>query len=238
MADRLSPERAILGNIRGHQHGDDDAEVIAAELSAIGEAPAPNIPQEAFLKHFLQRLKRNEIEVQTATGRSEAVKRIARFIYAEHNSYRAVAGFDGRLAAMPWRDGGVLLRFGVATADDPVCISYAHCGVAETGSLLLYSNRDNPAANTWLCRHHIVLMEAATLVGTLEDAWAVVRQHTGAATPQRGTHLISGPSGTGDIARHMVTGAHGPQRLIVILLGHLDTDLLEDCGYTQPPIPE
>jgi len=238
MSDGISADRAILGAVRGAQAGNDDAERIAAELAAIGSAPPVAITAGERWEHFLNRCKINNIEVHGATSRSDAVKRIARFIYTEHNSYRAVAGNDRRLAAMPWRDGGVLVRFGAAAPADPVAISYAQCGVAETGSVLLFSNRDNPASNNWLCRHHIVLMDEAMLVGNLEEAWAVVRHQTAGRLPYRGTHLISGPSSTGDIVGHIVTGAHGPQRLLLIVLGRVDTALLEACGHPQMPVPD
>ncbi len=230
--------RAVVTAIRGRQAADADAETIAAELAALGNAPEPELSADDALKHFLSRLKINNIEVLAAGSRSEAVKRIGRFIYTEHNSYRAVAGYDRRLAAMPWRDGGVLVRFGAADPEDAVSISYAHCGIAETGSLLLYSNRDNPAANTWLCLHHLVLLDVKDLLISLKDGWAKATGDSASRGIPRGVHFISGPSSTGDIVGHLVTGAHGPQRLILILLGHIDEALLNDCGHPQPPVPD
>ena len=79
-----------------------------------------------------------------------------------------MAGNDPRLAAMPWRDAGVLPRFGSLEAGEPVALSFARLGVAETGAVVTWTGKANPAANNLLPEHHIVLVDAADLVLTLE----------------------------------------------------------------------
>lgn len=235
MSDRGGADTAILSTLRQRQYGGADAEAIAEELAALGRAPVAALDEEEYLARFLERLKINKVDLDVAASRSEAVKRIARFIYTEHNSHRAVAGNDQRLAALPWRDGGVLVRFGAAEPEDPVSISYARFGIAETGSLVLYSNRDNPASNTWLSGDHIIILDVRDLVGSLEDAWAGIRNERGEERMPRGITFVSGPSSTGDIIGHLVKGAHGPRRLRVVLLGLVPDALLERCGH---PLPE
>ncbi len=227
---------AILGAVKRRQHGRDGGQDINTALAELGSAPAREIDEEEVLEHFLTRLKVNNIDLEVAASRSEAVKRIARFIYTEHNTHRAVAGNDRRLAALPWRDGGVLVRFGVAQPEDPVSISYARYGVAETGSVVLYGSRDNPAANNWLCVDHIVVLEARDLVASLEDAWEGIRRDNEGSGMPRGVNFISGPSSTGDIVGHIVKGAHGPQRLLVVYLGIVPDELLERTGHSIRPL--
>jgi L-lactate dehydrogenase complex protein LldG len=221
----------ILNAVRRRQYGGDDAESIAEDLAALGRAPLRPLDEEDMLEHFFTRLKTNKVDLEVAASKPEAVKRIARFIYGEYNGYRAVAGNDRRLAALPWRDGGVLVRFGTASPEDAVSISYARYGIAETGSVVLYCNRDNPAANNWLTRDHIVILESRDLVASLEDAWAGIRADSEANGLPRGVTLVSGPSSTGDIVGHLVKGAHGPLRLRVIYLGHVPEGLLERVGF-------
>lgn len=223
--------REILERVRRSQYGGGDPLDVADALEALGSAPRKPLEETGRLEHFLTRLKTNKVDVEVASSRSEAVKRIARFVYTEHNTHRAVAGNDRRLAALPWRDGGVLVRFGTATAEDPVSISYAKFGVAETGSLVLYCNRDNPAGNNWLPRDHVVILDGKDLVTHLEDAWAGIRADREFQRMPRGITWISGPSSTGDIVGHMVTGAHGPQRLHLIYLGAVPDELLERTGH-------
>lgn len=226
----------ILGSVKRRQYGDADGSEIAQDLAALGSAPVQSLDDDERMEHFLNRLKTNKVEFEAAASRSEAVRRIARFIYGEHNTHRAVAGNDRRLAALPWRDGGVLVRFGVATPDDPVSISYARFGVAETGSAVVYCNRDNPAANNWLCRDHLLILEARDLVTTLEDAWAGIRRERENEGMPRGVNFISGPSSTGDIIGHLVTGAHGPQRVRIFYIGLVSDELLEQTGHPVNPI--
>jgi L-lactate dehydrogenase complex protein LldG len=226
----------ILERIRRRQYGGGDPDSVAESLAALGRAPVRALDEEERLEHFLKRLKINKIELEVAASKPEAVKRIGRFIYNEHNTHRAVAGNDRRLAALPWRDGGVLVRFGAAAPEDPVSISYARFGVAETGSLVLYCNRDNPAANNWLTEDHIVILDARDLVTQLEDAWTGIRGDSEARGLPRGVSLISGPSSTGDIVGHMVTGAHGPRRLLLIYLGLVPEELLARTGHPLNPL--
>ncbi len=227
----------ILESVRRRQYSDANADRIAEDLAALGRAPVAPLDEEDMLEHFLKRLQVNKVDLEVAASKPEAVKRIARFIYGEYNSYRAVAGNDRRLAALPWRDGGVLVRFGAAAAEDPVSISYARFGIAETGSLVLYCNRDNPAANNWVTRDHIVILESRDLVASLEDAWTGIRADTDSQGLPRGITFVSGPSSTGDIVGHLVKGAHGPLRLRVIYLGHVPEELLARTGFDPLPMP-
>ena len=58
---------------------------------------------------------------------------------------------------------------------------------------------------------------------TLDQAWLRINAAIEGQRP-RGINIISGPSSTGDIAMHMVMGAHGPRRWHVILAGEAPAD--------------
>jgi L-lactate dehydrogenase complex protein LldG len=85
---------------------------------------------------------------------------------------------------------------------------------------LLCSSRDNPASNNWLVQDHIILLDEPDLMASYEGAWARLREILAGGADPRGLHFITGPSGTADIQGQHVTGAHGPQRLHVIYIGH------------------
>lgn len=118
----------ILDKIRHARGGNSDANEIAAALRAIGKPPAAPLDCDSVLETFLLRLAVNKIEVESVANRSEVVLSIAKFLYKEHNTHKVVAGNDRRLAALPWRDGGTLVRFDSAVAADPVSVRLCEVG--------------------------------------------------------------------------------------------------------------
>ena len=103
---------------------------------------------------------------------------------------------------------------------DPVAVSSAAVGVAETGTLGLCSGPQNPVTHNFLAENHVVVVRASDLVGAPEDAWARLRELGAASTTMlpRTVNWITGPSRSGDIEMTMLIGAHGPVRLHVVLV--------------------
>ena len=102
-------------------------------------------------------------------------------------------------------------------------------GIAETGSIVTYTGKSNPAANNLLVEDHIVLVDTATLVATLDDAWTQINKDQQESGRPRGINFISGPSSTADIEAQLVKGAHGPRSWHVILLGEIPEDALSNA---------
>lgn len=224
-----SAQADILGKVQQAQYADQDVVTIEENLAALGPPPQASLACEDLLEAFFTRLIVNKIDVEIVLSRSAAVQCISDFLYQQHNTRRVVAGNDSRLAGLPWRDGGVLVRFGTVLPEDPASISFAKAAIAESGTLVLYSSRDNPAANNWLVQDHIVVVDSRDLLATYEDAWSRIREDEAAGASPRGITYISGPSSTGDIVGHLVQGAHGPQRLRVVYIdvGSINTDVME-----------
>jgi L-lactate dehydrogenase complex protein LldG len=102
-----------------------------------------------------------------------------------------------------------------------VALSFARLGVAETGAIVTFTGKANPATNNLLPEHHIVLIDTADVVATLEEAWLRIAEETQKTGRPRGINFIAGPSSTADIEGQLVYGAHGPRRWHVILLGRI-----------------
>ena len=192
-------------------------EAIEAELLQLAPAPSARLTSEDLLEVFLARLRHNGGTAGVVADRAAAVGEIAAHIASRQPQRRFVAGHDPRLAALPWRDGGLLPRFGAAEDGDRVAVSWARCAIAESGSLALWVERSNPAVNNLLCDDHVVLVDRADIRRSLEDLWSdpVLRD---ADRRPRGLMLISGPSSTADIAMQLVLGAHGPRSLHAVVL--------------------
>ncbi len=123
---------------------------------------------------------------------------------------------DPRLATLDWTAAGLSVTHGPASPADAVTLSYALAAVAETGTLILASGPDNPTTLAFLPETHLVVVDRTTILGTFEEAVALLRQTYGTSLP-RTLNFISGASRTGDIGGRIVHGAHGPRRLFVFI---------------------
>jgi len=201
--------------------GDLSSNDIERERNSLGTAPRPTLPTAELCESFLLRVQANRGSIACAANRSEAVRAVAHYNYDHHRSQRLVAGNDPRLAAMPWRDAGLLPRFGAVEPGEPVSLSYARLGIAELGAIVTFTGKGNPAANNLLPEHHIALVSVDDLVATMEDAWQRLDAAMYEEGRPRGINFIAGPSSTADIEGQLVYGAHGPRYWHVILLGDI-----------------
>jgi L-lactate dehydrogenase complex protein LldG len=192
---------------------------IELERKSLGSADIPTPPQTEMCSAFLMNVLENQGSVDCASNRTEAVKAVGNYLYGHFRSHRLVAGNDPRLAAMPWRDAGVLPRFGSLKPGESVALSYARLGVVETGAVVTWTGKANPSANNLLPEHHLVLLDTVDLVASLEQAWERINLDIQEKGRPRGINFIAGPSSTADIEGQLVYGAHGPRRWHVILLG-------------------
>lgn len=205
---------------------DTDRNSITRGQWSLGRAPAAPLPAADVCEAFLLNVLANHGTVDSAGNRSATVKAIGSYLYRHFRSQRLVAGSDPRLAALPWRDAGVLPRFGALEEGEKVALSYARLGVAETGAIVTWTGRANPAANNLLPEHHLVLVDAQDIVATLEDAWDRINAELARAPRPRGINFIAGPSSTADIEGQLVYGAHGPRSWHVIVVGELPAGAL------------
>ncbi|NCF18068.1 MAG: hypothetical protein GWP63_07470 [Haliea sp.] len=229
-----SARSEIFARIRHASRGA-GAEQIVGELRSLGRAPAAALPCDDLYTAFLVNVLNNQGTVDCAADRSGAVAAVGKYLYEHYRTHRLVAGNDQRLAAMPWRDAGVLPRFGALEPGETVAMSYARLGVAELGAVVTFTGRANPAANNLLAENHIVLVDGAELVPDLEAAWATINMLTAEEGRPRGINFIAGPSSTADIEGKLVQGAHGPRQWHVILLAEAGEEIVEKAREIATP---
>lgn len=92
-----------------------------------------------------------------------------------------------------------------------LAVSMAAAAIAETGSLVM-SARDGRKSQL-LAPTHVVFVHAEDVHATFRGALLSVREDLPSAI---GLH--SGPSKSADIAQTLVTGVHGPGRLIAVVI--------------------
>lgn len=98
-------------------------------------------------------------------------------------------------------------------------ITTAQWGIAETGTLVLVSNQERHRLASLLPPLHVALLPASRLLGTLDAAFAALRQPDGRPAARTIT-FVTGPSRTADIELELVVGVHGPRALHVVLFEH------------------
>ena len=103
--------------------------------------------------------------------------------------------------------------------DTPASLTTARAAIAETGTLVLWPNADEPRLMSLVPPVHIVLLDSRKIYNTFYEAMTI----EGWANADNGgmptnALLISGPSKTADIQQTLAYGAHGPKALIVLLL--------------------
>jgi L-lactate dehydrogenase complex protein LldG len=92
-----------------------------------------------------------------------------------------------------------------------VGLTAASAGIAETGSLVLMSGSQRARMASLAPPVHVAVLQAADILPDLID-WAE-------QTKELPAHLtfITGPSKSADIEQELVTGVHGPGRVVVLI---------------------
>lgn len=93
-------------------------------------------------------------------------------------------------------------------------LTLAKSAIAETGTLIVWPDANEPRLMSLVPPLHFVLLDAASIHADLHAAMVAENWKNG--LPGNAL-LISGPSKTADIQQTLAYGAHGPRELIVLL---------------------
>jgi L-lactate utilization protein LutC len=94
-------------------------------------------------------------------------------------------------------------------------ITGADFGVVPTGTLVLTYGEGRSRTTGLLPDTHIAILPADRILATLDEAIARIYEN---GVPRAMT-LVTGASATSDIEKIRVTGAHGPRRVAVVVIG-------------------
>lgn len=101
------------------------------------------------------------------------------------------------------------------------------CGIAHTGTLMLFPTPAEPRTQSLVPPVHICLFDASKMYDTFYAA--MVGENMAADMPTN-VVLVSGPSKTADIQLTLAFGAHGPKDMVVLAIlpeGVNEADLAE-----------
>ncbi len=216
----MSGRRNILERVRRaaavHRGDGTGADAVAERLR---DRPAPVVPQQARtvgqgrVTQFLTKLEAADATVGRVSDIAELPKAIARELRKRNLPAVVRMGKDDIFQGLDW--GSIEASVGVGRVEEPVTLSRAEYGLAETGTLVLVSGPENPVTLTFLGETHFVVLRESDLRSGFEDLWADFRAR---GLDPRTVNLVTGPSRSGDIGQTLQLGAHGPMALHVFLL--------------------
>lgn len=226
----------ILGTIRRRLRRADWSEERLAARRAQIEArianPSPNpIPSRARGdEHARLRLFCDMAELSKATlarvALTGAAAEIADYLAHENCAGSMCVGADPALdATANTLAGRFKVRRGKPDATDAISVTGAFAAVAETGTLMLVSAPEHPSTLNLLAETHIAILREDDIVGSYEDAFAMLRSARNGRRFPRSVMFVTGPSRSADIEQTIQYGAHGPRRVHIVLLPPADGEL-------------
>lgn len=223
----MNARDSILSKIRRSRLSSPDDSARRATVSErLRGHPAGIVPArgavegEARIALFVEKAEAVFASVARVASSAEVPGAVAAYLRSKNLPQAIRRGEDARLAALPFdTEPQLAVTVGPSDGHDLAGLSQALAGVAETGTVVLASGRDNPTTLNFLPEHHLVVVSAEDLVGDYETVWAKVRSIWGAGTMPRALNMITGPSRSGDIEQTMLLGAHGPRSLHLIVVG-------------------
>ncbi|QEY27064.1 LutC/YkgG family protein [Neisseria zalophi] len=101
------------------------------------------------------------------------------------------------------------------------------CGIAHTGTLMLWPSEKQPRSQSLVPPVHICLFDTSKMY---DDFYSAMQGENMADNMPTNLVLVSGPSKTADIQLTLAFGAHGPRDMVVlaVLPPHISPDDLDE----------
>lgn len=189
--------------------------------AVIREVPAHD---PGRIDRWVQRASGNGMSVERV--RADGVLAAIEKALAKHNARRVMLNCSAWPVA-PLAQALTAKGMQVHRWTDPGCvqnvfecdaaITDSRYGVADTGSLMVWSDAGFGRSSTLTVSLHVVILPADKIISDLVDAMALLGRDTAGNMPSN-VVIINGPSKTSDIEMNLVTGVHGPKFLSVVVV--------------------
>jgi L-lactate dehydrogenase complex protein LldG len=219
---------AILGRIRhALPRTEEEEAAAAATVSARLETHPRNLipargqlDAEGRLQLFAEFASAVMADVRYLATLTDVPAAVSGYLRQHNLPQKIVVAPEPLLDHAGW-DSQPLLRTrrGDAVDSDATGVTLAIAAVAETGTLVLASSPERPTLLAYLPETSIVVVAADWIEGAYEEAWESVRAMPGGVP--RSVNFVTGPSRTADIAQELELGAHGPRRLLILIVARL-----------------
>lgn len=214
----MSARERILGRLRRGLAAEGREAAVARHMGG-GDPPWPcpafaRTAGQARLDQFVAKLRAVDATVSRIERLSDLPGAIAAELRARNLPATLRKGSDPMFRGLDW--GALAVSDGPGRQEEPVSLSRAEFGLAETGTLVLCSGPDNPVTLTFLGETHLVVLRETDVVAGFEELWQAFRARS---LDPRTVNMVTGPSRSADIGQKLQLGAHGPVALHVLLLG-------------------
>ena len=188
--------------------------VLGRAREALGRTPEDRIGL------FIEQARAVQTDLERVSGPLAIPGVVSQYLRRNNLPQKLVMAPEPALDIADWSSQPLLrIRRGTADDADQVGLTLATAGVAETGTVLLASSPDRPTLLAYLPETCILILGTDRIVASYEQATELHLEETG--TLPRSLNFVTGPSRTGDIAQQLELGAHGPRRLLVVLVDPL-----------------
>jgi len=222
-----SSRQYILDRVRAAKKGGlakTDSDVARSRLHDHSPNLIPkrgSVDKEARISLFAEEAEKVDASVVRLKHINQVPQEIARFLKAA-NLQPKIRSTE-KLKNLPWSETLLDVETGPVIGSDGVGVTVAFAGVAETGTLVVCSGPGSPTALNFLPLTNVAIVEADKIYGNYEDVFKNLRAQSGKGQAPidympRTLNFITGPSRSADIEQTLLLGAHGPQRLHIIIV--------------------
>jgi L-lactate dehydrogenase complex protein LldG len=220
----MSARDSILGRIRGALANEPDGGAAPSyELWPAGTWPAPG----DLFNRFVEEIQR----VQGSGHRFENLREAKRFVADLHGELGApltlltdhptcrVLGESLPSEKVELLDPAMDRE---RLAAVPLAVMAAEFLLADTGTAVLMPKSHSERLLCYLPEVAVVVAGPGSLVAHLSDVWDRLTARAMDVGTRGEMLLVTGPSRTADIEKKLVLGAHGPKRVVVLLVDETD----------------
>ncbi len=153
---------------------------VAERLSMHPTGVLPLMPKTRIkrVNRFIEKVLASQASLEQISRRN-AANAIGEFLRAHNLPGEVRMGDDERLKIVRTNAKGLVIKDGRSDGLDLASVSHAEAGVVETGTLALFSGKDNPTTLNFLPENHIVMVRESDIVAHYEDVFAVTRARYG-----------------------------------------------------------